>query len=1194
MVTTDFAGFTISPGEIGYAVGKETEEGRKELIKCGVVSFSDGAVHDKAGEHSACADRRMRRQTRRGYARKRLRKIETLRVLSSLGFCPEVPEEKLKEWRYGKLYPDVPELKEWLATDFENNVNPYHDRFLCATSILDMSKKENRYCFGRAMYHLCQRRGYLSNAKDEKSNNMAGEVNKGIAALTKAIEDSGCPTMGAYFYRQLQKGERIRGCYTGREVHYAAEFNYICDKQNISDDVRTKLRHAIFFHRPLKSQKGNVGRCVFEPSKFRCQRSHPLFEEYRMWQFINNIRIRPRGTEEFQPLTDEQVEKIGHLFCRSKAYFDFIDIAKAIAGKNATVNYKGNRSECDYEFNFPMDKSVAGNQTIYQIIALLGKDSGADWKNWKEILAQRYRLAKGKSIEDIVTDVWHVMMFFDDTEMIRDWFRANLGVTDEKDLNRVASYAPEDDYASVSLCAVKKILPFMEQRYRFDEAVFFANLRSVLPKGSTDKLYEAACNGISSILNDYNREQQKNSKESVVTGFLRDLCPDAKVDKLYHPSAVANFIPASVYADGMVVLGDVDFTLKNPVAHRAEVQFRKLANELSKSGLINKNTRIRVMVSTEMHGMNERRGIAQWNKERETARKEAIEGITQFFAEAGERVNVTEDQITKWLLWKEQKEVCLYTGKQISVSDFLGPNAKFDIEHTVPLSRGGDDSLMNKTLCDSLFNRETKKMRLPSELGKECYDEVMARVAGLGWETELEKVKSEYKVAKDRAKKSIEGKSGLLAKAARIQFRLDYLQGKIDRFRMTDVPDGFAFKQDAVGKTVRNHVVSFLKTGYRYVFSESQETVNAYRKIWGLPSKYEYDRDFHRKNCIDAIVLTFLGQSMHNEWKHYWETYDNYTWSRRPVFPKPWGSFTNDVMTAQEGLLIHFENRDNFIRSRKHVVRDVRGFIRRGADGKPLYQNSDCVGKSLHKDTYISCRKDENGNFEYGVRKPLVGMTAETAGKIIDPVLREKVLDILNTVGEKGLEDFIYQGHKVRHVRVSVANKYYIPLAKHRDLSKMEHKQNIYVENDINYCLGLYEGGRFEIVSPFAALTRQREGKPMLAPEIDGNKLTARLTAGTLVLFYENDKDELYKASREELARRLYYTKSFATSNGYAVLFFKHVAEGNPDGKCEVYMAGWKNDDPYRPIVKVGAAKCNVLVEGMDFTINRQGDILWR
>lgn len=78
------------------------------------------------------------------------------------------------------------------------------------------------------------------------------------------------------------------------------------------------------------------------------------------------------------------------------------------------------------------------------------------------------------------------------------------------------------------------------------------------------------------------------------------------------------------------------------------------------------------------------------------------------------------------MLWEEQGHICLYTGRQIAISDFVGTSQKFDKEHTIPRSVGGDSTRMNLTLCDSRFNREVKKTKLPTELPN--HDEIMARI----------------------------------------------------------------------------------------------------------------------------------------------------------------------------------------------------------------------------------------------------------------------------------------------------------------------------------------------------------------------------------------------------------------------------------------------------------------------------------
>ena len=40
---------------------------------------------------------------------------------------------------------------------------------------------------------------------------------------------------------------------------------------------------------------------------------------------------------------------------------------------------------------------------------------------------------------------------------------------------------------------------------------------------------------------------------------------------------------------------------------------------------------------------------------------------------------------------------------------------KFDIEHTIPRSRSLDNSQVNKTLCCAIYNRQTKKDKIPFE-----------------------------------------------------------------------------------------------------------------------------------------------------------------------------------------------------------------------------------------------------------------------------------------------------------------------------------------------------------------------------------------------------------------------------------------------------------------------------------------------
>ena len=80
----------------------------------------------------------------------------------------------------------------------------------------------------------------------------------------------------------------------------------------------------------------------------------------------------------------------------------------------------------------------------------------------------------------------------------------------------------------------------------------------------------------------------------------------------------------------------------------------------------------------------------------------------------------------------------------------MGDSARFDIEHTVPRARGGDNSQMNKTLCESRFNRELKRDKLPSELPNHA--DVMARIDEFGWPEKIAGLQKQIEIRRRKSK----------------------------------------------------------------------------------------------------------------------------------------------------------------------------------------------------------------------------------------------------------------------------------------------------------------------------------------------------------------------------------------------------------------------------------------------------------
>ena len=209
-------GLDLGTNSIGWAI-TEQHENRYALLDYGVDIFQEGVNRTKTGEEPTVKTRTDARALRRHYYRRRLRKIELLKVLVANDLCPSLTVEELDNWRYHKQYPMNQEFLLWQRTDSNTYKNPYRNRFLALTTELDMSKRSDRHMLGRVFYHLSQRRGFLSNRKDT-TNSDDGVVKGAIKQLDEDMMTAGCRYLGEFYYKLFTNGEKIR---TGEGYGYA-------------------------------------------------------------------------------------------------------------------------------------------------------------------------------------------------------------------------------------------------------------------------------------------------------------------------------------------------------------------------------------------------------------------------------------------------------------------------------------------------------------------------------------------------------------------------------------------------------------------------------------------------------------------------------------------------------------------------------------------------------------------------------------------------------------------------------------------------------------------------------------------------------------------------------------------------------------------------------------------------------------
>lgn len=1020
------------------------------------------------------------------------------------------------------------------------------------------------------------------------------------------MHDAGYEYLGDYFYSLYNKGEKIRNHYTARNEHYLAEFKAICEKQdldkNLGPKVVRQIEKAIFDQRPLKSQKGQVGKCVFEKNKTRCASSHPMYEEFRMLSFINNIKIQTPNDDVLRPLSSEERALIMPLFFRkSKKLFDFEDIAKKLAPKKQYGFYKkSSDAEMPYLFNYPMDTSVSGCPVTTALKDIFGD-------NWIDSLCETYTLAEGKSRLNVVNDIWHVLFFYTDDTKLAEFAKNRLQLNDEE-ARKFCKISLPGDYASLSLKAICKILPYLRRGLIYSHAVFLGNLCEVMPQYEWD-IEEMRNAAIEHIIHEMNQIDSKDEStlEKRIKEYLKNQyhVSDDKLKKLYHPSKMDKYPRVLRTNDhGVYQLGSprID-SVRNPMAMRSIFRLRKLINRLLEEGKIDPETEIHIEFARELNDANKRHAIAEFAKINQKKNDEARKKIIDIM---GEEYNVKDNDILKYILWEEQGHICLYTGRQIAISDFVGNSQKFDIEHTIPRSVGGDSRRMNLTLCDSRFNREIKKTKLPIELSN--HDEIIARIND--WRDKYESLDGQIRKLRGKSKGATtkKQKDDIIYKRHLLELQRDYWRGKYLRFTMESVPEGFSQRQGTDIGVISKYARLYLKSLFKHVYTVNGIATSDFRKIWGVQDVYgKKERVNHVHHCIDAIVVACISRDEYDKLSAYYHNEENHKWygMSKAYFKKPWPTFVEDLKNVQDEILVYHYTPDNMPKQgRRKILLDVE------VDGikkkKKVLCKGDAARGSLHSDTYYGAIEND-GVVRYVKRINLASMKVTDVKNIVDDAARGIVEAAIREKGFKeAIAGTIWMNEEkqipIKKVRCYTSKKNPISFdkKKQRDLSDKEYKRNYYVTTKGNYIVALYVGSTktgkrktfYEFVNMMEAAGYYKTsndksvvGHNIVPLEKDDCQLAFILKKGTMVIFYKETKEEVWDYSQKKTVRNLYYVSEIE-SDGRVT--FKYHQEARQDKELPRNAS---DTSDIRPKIRVGLASAKILVQGYDFEINELGEI---
>jgi len=575
-------GIDLGTNSIGWAIREVDNELENQIVDKGVLTFDKGVAMKEGREFPLVQKRTESRGKRRNYQAEKYRKWELLECLIDNQMCP-LTKEQLNEWRHykkgiGRKYPQRKEFIDWLRFDFDGDGKPdfeqyglskhdncYAFRWLAVSDNDEHQRyfKENKQLLGRIFYQLVQRRGFFNNGdaeetkmieegrpkKDSTGKVVKGEIEVvGIKVIDQLIKEH-YKTLGAALYWGQKNNEleainhnRIRNRFTYRH-YFENEINVIF--KNLSFDIESDfcqtIRKAITWQRPLRSQKGLVGYCTldrplksksgvyYKSGKKRIPLSHPLYEEFRTWVDINNLKIEP-------PIG---VDKLTFL---ETVVFPMFNRATDLTYKGKEDKKTGKQTEKGIKdriidvggtilskFDMELDEENEGKK--YKANVLLNKIEKIFGDNWKTLLRWDETLAgldaQKKSGNYLrAEDIWHLI--FDTT--ITKQQTIDLG---GKLIPVLKKHFPEIDfdakdfdsiklnngYASLSSATIKTILPYLKKGMLYSHAVFVANLENVFGNKLDDITIENIRNEYEDVL-----AKHKADKEiySIVNGLISD------------------------------------------------------------------------------------------------------------------------------------------------------------------------------------------------------------------------------------------------------------------------------------------------------------------------------------------------------------------------------------------------------------------------------------------------------------------------------------------------------------------------------------------------------------------------------------------------------------------------------------------------------------------------------------------------
>lgn len=659
---------------LGWAVFRLDAEGSPSaIIKAGARIFSDGR-NPKDGS-SLAVTRRAARAMRRRRDRLLKRKARMLGALERHGF-----------------FPQDESARKALET-----LNPFQLR----AQGLEVALKPEE--FGRALFHLNQRRGFQSNRKTDRKDSDSGALKQAIGTLRAQMHESARRTVGEWFWKVRMehkpegvKGQGVRARYREKpfttdegkkridkrydlyvdRAMVAQEFDALWAAQAtfvpalFTEAARAELRDILLHQRKLRPVQ--PGRCTLVPEEPRALLALPNTQRFRIYQEVNHLRVLHDELRE-EPLTLAQRDQI-----------------VALLEKQAKVTFTAMRKTLGFSALFNLEDAkrdgLKGNATG----AALGKKNlfGPLWAGFDTALQ-----------DEIVTQ----LMTEESEPRLIAWLQERTGV-DEARAQNIANTGLPEGYGSLGRTALARIVPELQRDViTYDKAVQAAGFAHHSDLGFS---FEHSADEVERI----------GERTIASTGEIKPVFAFKQLP--YYGRALQRHV---AFAKESPRNDEERYgKIANPTVHIGLNQVRVVVNALMRR--YGRPAEVVIELARDLKQSREQKQEAQQrqadNQKRNARIRQDISQAysTQSLSRTPEQVKRIE--IEKWRLWEEldlkdcMGRLCPYSGVRISAAMLLSDQV--EIEHILPFSMTLDDSLNNRTVALREANR-IKRNRMPWE-----------------------------------------------------------------------------------------------------------------------------------------------------------------------------------------------------------------------------------------------------------------------------------------------------------------------------------------------------------------------------------------------------------------------------------------------------------------------------------------------